>query len=238
VYRSYDDSGNPTCGWTVHIPSCASPIDSNGISSRVSKPLESEGGIVDVYNDYIVLRGVVFKKESDTTYTNKYEPIAQYKLDTTLITIPALETEEPVEPDNSSEGYVRAEHFDLNTQKANGDLALIEDIEDDYVQITFTQKNQSYWVRSESWSPNATSCLIRVEDLIVTDELGNVITLPDYIGFYNRSYSQKVDQYRIVDNEEAIITESGSNKRAQFGSSSSYNYGTCVIKMKLKLKYT
>lgn len=241
VYRSYDDSGNPTCGWTVHIPSCASPIDSNGVSSRVSKPLESEGGIVDVYDEYIVLRGVVFKKESDTTYTNKYEPIAQYKLDTTIITIPALETEEPetpVEPDNSSEGYVRAEHFDLNTSKANGDLTLIENLPDDYVQITFTQNNQSYWVRSESWSTSATSCLIRVEDLIVEDENGNVITKPDYVGFYNRNFSQKVDQYRIVDNEDVVITESGSNKRAQFGSSSSYTYGTCVIKMKIKLKYS
>ena len=46
-------------------------------------------------NDYIVLRGIVFKKESDSEYTNKYEPIAQYKLDTTLITIPALEPETP-----------------------------------------------------------------------------------------------------------------------------------------------
>ena len=238
VYRSYDDNGNPTCGWTVHIPSCASPIDSNGVSSRVSKPLESEGGIVDVYSDYIVLRGIVFKKESDSEYTNKYEPIAQYKLDTTLITIPALEPETPVDPDNSSEGYVRAEHFDINTAKANGDLALIENLPDDYVQITFTQNNQSYWVRSESWSTSATSCLIRVEDLIVEDGNGNVITKPDYVGFYNRNFSQKVDQYRIVDNEEAIITESGSNKRVQFGSSSAYNYGTCVIKMKLKLKYS
>ena len=241
IYRSYDDNGNPTCGWCIHIPSCASPIDSNGVSSRVSKPLESEGGIVDVYDDYIVLRGVVFKKESDTTYTNKYEPIAQYKLDTTLLTIPALETEEPetpVEPDNSSEGYVRAEHFDLNTAKANGDLALIENLPDDYVQITFTTNNQSYWVRSESWSASATSCLIRVEDLIVEDENGNVITKPDYVGFYNRTHSQKVDQYRIVDNEEIIITESGSNNRAQFGSSSSYNGGTIKIKIKFKLKYS
>lgn len=238
VYRSYDNNGNPTCGWTVHIPSCASPIDSNGVSSRVSKPLESEGGIVDVYDDYIVLRGVVFKKESDATYTNKYEPIAQYKLDTTLITIPALVPEEPENPDVPVEGYVRAEHFDLNTAKANGDLSLIEDIENDYVQITFTTNNQSYWVRSESWSTSATSCMIELEDLIVEDQNGNVITKPDYVGFYNRNFSQKVDQYRIEDNEEIIITESGSNKRAQFGSSSSYNYGTCVIKMKFKLKYT
>lgn len=99
-------------------------------------------------------------------------------------------------------------------------------------------KNQSYWVRSDSWSTNATSCMIELEDLIVEDGNGNVITKPDYVGFYNRNHSQKVDQYRIVDNEAIVITESGSNKRAQFGSSSAYNYGTCVIKMKFKLKYT
>jgi len=238
VYRSYDDNGNPTCGWTVHIPSCASPIDSNVISSRVSKPLESEGGIIDVYDDYIVLRGVVFKKEGDTEYTNKYEPIAQYKLDTTLIEVPALVPDEPVDPDIPVENYVRAEHFDLNTAKVNGDLALITDLPNNYVQITFNSKNQSYWVRSDSWSTNATSCMIELEDLIIEDANGNVITKPDYVGFYNRNFSQKVDQYRIVDDEAIIITESGSNKRAQFGSSSSYSYGTCVIKMKFKLKYT
>ena len=238
VYRSYDDDGNPTCGWTVHIPSCASPINSDGVSSRVSKPLESEGGIIDVYDDYIVLRGVVFKKEGDTEYTNMYEPIAQYILDTTLITIPALEVEEPTDPDAPVENYVRAEHFDLNTAKANGDLALITDLPNDYVQITFNNKNQSYWVRSDSWSTDATSCMIDIEDLIVEDSNGNVITKPDYVGFYNRNHSQKVDQYRIVDDEAIVITESGSNKRAQFGSSSSYTYGTCVIKMKFKLKYT
>jgi hypothetical protein len=238
VYRSYDDSGNPTCGWCIHIPSCASPINSNGVSSRVSKPLESEGGIIDVYDDYIVLRGVVFKKESDATYTNKYEPIAQYKLDTTLITISPLEPDTPVDPDAPVEGYVRAEHFDLNTAKANGDLALIDDLPNDYVQITFTNKNQSYWVRSESWNASATSCMIELEDLIVEDVNGNVITKPNYVGFYNRNYSQKTDQYRIVDNEEIIINESGSNKRAQFGSSSSYASGTIIIKMKFKLKYS
>lgn len=126
----------------------------------------------------------------------------------------------------------------MNTAKANGDLALITDLPNDYVQITFNVNNQSYWVRSDSWSTDATSCTIELEDLIVEDANGNVITKPDYVGFYDRTYSQKVNQYRIADNEAIVITESGSNKRAQFGSSSSYNYGTCVIKMKFKLKYT
>jgi hypothetical protein len=132
VYRSYDENGNPTCGWCVHIPSCASPIDSNGVSSRVSKGLESEGGIVDVYDNYIVIRGMVFKDTNDTTYTNLYLPVAQYKLDTTIIEIAAKE--EPSVPDiPTEEGYVRKEHFDLNTSKANGNLDLITDLDDNYV---------------------------------------------------------------------------------------------------------
>lgn len=237
VYRSYDENGNPTCGWCVHIPSCASPIDSDGVSSRVSKGLESEGGIVDVYEDYIVIRGMVFK-DTDT-YTNLYLPVAQYKLDTTIIEIAAKEPEEPSVPDiPSGEGYVRKEHFDLNTAKANGSLDYITDLEDNYVQIEFNNKNQSYWLRSPSWSNAATACTIDIEDMVVTDASGNVIDLPSYVGFYNRNYSQKVDQYRIVDNEEVIITESGSNKRAQFGSSSSYTGGQIFIKIKFKLLYT
>ena len=235
IFRSYDENNIPTCGWCVHIPSCASPIDSNGTNTRVSKPLESEGGIVDVYENCIVVRGMVFKDTNDTEYTNLYSPIAQYKLDTTIVEIEPKE--EPVNPDILSAGYVRKEHFDLNTAKSNGNLDLITDLEDNYVQIEFNNNNQSYWLRSPSWTDTSTSCNIYLEDLIVTDVNGTVIDLPPYVGFYNRNYSQKVDQYRIVNNEEIIITESGSNKRAQFGSSSSYTGGQIFIKMKFKLLF-
>ena len=239
IYRSYDENGNPTCGWCVHVPSCASPIDSDGTSSRVSKGLESEGGIVDVYDNYIVVRGMVFKDTNDTEYTNLYSPIGQYKLDTTLVNIPAKEVpDEPTNPDVSDEGYVRKEHFDLNTAKANGDLNLITDLVDDYVQIEVNNNNQSYWLRSPSWINTATECTLYIEDMIVTDANGNIIDLPPYVGFYNRNYSQKVDQYRIVDGENLVITESGSNKRAQFGSSSSYQGGQIFIRVKMKLKYS
>ena len=64
--------------WTIHVPSCALPIDSdysstNGESgnNRVRKPLESQGAVVDVYSDGIVLRGIDFNINSslngDTT---------------------------------------------------------------------------------------------------------------------------------------------------------------------------
>lgn len=116
-------------------------------------------------------------------------------------------------------------------------MALITDLENNYVQIEFNNNNQSYWLRSPSWINTATTCTIDVEDMTVTDESGNVIDLPPYVGFYNRTYSQKVDQYRIVDDEELVITESGSNKRPQFGSSSSYQGGKIFIRMKFKLNF-
>ena len=68
-----------TTGWAVHIPSCASPIDSDG-SSRVSMPLQSEGGVVDVYEDYVDIRGIEFKGPGDSDYNMKYIPVAQYRL--------------------------------------------------------------------------------------------------------------------------------------------------------------
>lgn len=77
----------------------------------------------------------------------------------------------------------------MNTAKANGNLDLITDLDDNYVQIEFNNKNQSYWLRSPSWINTATAYTIRVEDMVVTDASGNVIDLPPYVGFYNRNYS-------------------------------------------------
>ena len=86
-------------GWTVHVPSCALPIDSdysstNGESgnNRVRKPLESQGAVVDVYADGIVVRGIDFNINSslngDTTrgYSGdtyvRYVTMASYDLKT------------------------------------------------------------------------------------------------------------------------------------------------------------
>lgn len=75
--------------WTIHVPSCAIPIDSDG-SSRNRKPLESQGAVVDVYADGIVFRGIDFNIDnsqngsstqgySGSTYI-RYLPIAEYDL--------------------------------------------------------------------------------------------------------------------------------------------------------------
>ena len=81
--QKYQDNENihknePDNSFCVHVPSCASPIDSNGepgtSGARVEKPLESEGAVIDVYENYIDIRSLDLKNML-------YLPIAQYRLE-------------------------------------------------------------------------------------------------------------------------------------------------------------
>ena len=65
---------------SVHIPSLAVPREFEN-AAYVQKFSESEGYVVDVYENGIHLRGRDFVKE-------EFLPIASYWLDTTLQTIP------------------------------------------------------------------------------------------------------------------------------------------------------
>lgn len=63
--------------WNVHIPSCAIPGDAID-DVELGRIVEgNEGGVVDVYEDYIEIKGIDLK-------TGKYIPVAQYRLDTTI----------------------------------------------------------------------------------------------------------------------------------------------------------
>lgn len=66
---------------SVHIPSLAAPKDYEN-NAYVAKYAESEGYVVDVYANHIVLRGRDFVK-------GEFLPIAQYCIDTTPQTITA-----------------------------------------------------------------------------------------------------------------------------------------------------
>lgn len=71
-------------GWSIHIPSLAVPRDGDaaGASSREEIYADSEGYVVDVYENGIHLRGRDF-------VAGKFLPIASYWLDTTLQTVEA-----------------------------------------------------------------------------------------------------------------------------------------------------
>ena len=70
---------------SVHIPSLAVPRDPNG-ASLTDIFAESEGYVVDVYEDCIVLNGRDF---IDNDADGHVLPIATYKIDTELVDVPA-----------------------------------------------------------------------------------------------------------------------------------------------------
>lgn len=70
---------------SVHIPSLSVPRDPNG-TKLTDVYAESEGYIVDVYENYIVLNGRDF---IDNDKDGNILPIATYKIDTTLVNIAA-----------------------------------------------------------------------------------------------------------------------------------------------------
>lgn len=70
--------------WSVHIPSISVPRtgDVSGANSRTELYAESEGYVIDVYENYVLLRGRDFKNE-------QWLPIATYCIDTTLVEVEA-----------------------------------------------------------------------------------------------------------------------------------------------------
>lgn len=70
---------------SVHIPSLSVPRDPNG-TKLTDVYAESEGYVVDVYDDYIILNGRDFV---DNDQDGNWLGIATYKINTTLVDVPA-----------------------------------------------------------------------------------------------------------------------------------------------------
>ena len=94
LYDNVWHESNIGGGWVCHVAGCANPIDSNGTTSRESDNdyayKASEGAIVDIYENYVDIRGVSFKAydydntNRDTDYNTRYLPIATYRLNTKI----------------------------------------------------------------------------------------------------------------------------------------------------------
>lgn len=64
--------------YNVHLPSLARPLK---LSTEYSVDMKrSEGAIMDVYYDYVDIRGIVFKTSDNDEYINKYCPTSTYRI--------------------------------------------------------------------------------------------------------------------------------------------------------------
>lgn len=222
VFRSFDEGGNSTSGWAAHVPSCASPIDSHGTDRWETGGPYSEGAIVEVYEDYIILKGVSFKGRNDEDYNFKYVPLAQYKLNTDLIhieeTVKEIVTSDYITPADCTEN--------LSPGKYSG--ASVEQCEDGYIRFTFTRTSQSFYI-SPSVYDSTKICKLIVEDIIYENPMEWDESMINTCGFYKKGGGYTVSSGDIVD--------AGTNG-VQFNSSSSYSGDfDIVIKIKFKLQF-
>lgn len=193
--QKYQDRANiykENCGWCVHVPSCASPIDSNG-TSRDNKPLESEGAIVDVYENYIDIRGMNLK-------AGKYLPIAQYRLDTTLVNIDA----------KPSTTYSITNNL-TNCTNSNNAISI--------------EKNSSYSATitaNDGYTINSITVTMGGNDVSSTVISGNVITISSVTGdiVIEVTTTRLITNYTITNN---LTNATNSNTATNIEGNTSYS---------------
>jgi len=224
VYRTFDSNNEPTCGWTIHVPSCAKPIDSTGSNRDDGDESDacSEGAIVDVYDNYIILKGISFKDKSDTNYNTKYIPLAYYKLDTNLIELNVTESTKPIIPDPFTTNYIKSSDCTINTSKNSG---CIVEQEGDYIVFNFDKKSQGFYIKPENYTTNLT-CSVIIEDFIYDTPITWDSSMKSKVGFYNGSGYEYTNGSIVRTDEKGV----------QFNVSSSYP-GELPIKLKVKFKF-
>lgn len=220
--------------WAVHIPSCAYPIDSktedNGLTwSRETKPLESEGAVVDVYDDYIEIRAFDLKN-------NLCLPNCCYRL--TTIRRDIKEFNDFIEssyPETESVRYITANDIVINESKEGSDLIEVSDIGDNYVLMKFYELGSGLLaINSDLYKKwESTKIKLFIEDVMVSyDGVNYNEEIPSKLGFYK----DVDDDYTLSSCEDMVDLR--SNGHAQINVSSRYNSQLPVyIKIKFKLCY-
>ena len=217
VYR------NPEAGWSVHLPSCAKPSDSNG-TTREEKTALSEGAVINVYENHIDVVGVDF-------ISGLYLPIASYRLDTELQEMP----ETPID-----DTYLTADKFTYNKGQELGEMS-VEDVPGmpGYVDIIFSAPKQGYYVKNNTfitgYEDGSLGVDINVEYLECWTGWGTEnakeVSMVDYVGFYGALNSNNTN-YHLASNS---VCYPNAAQGVQFQTSSSCT-GPYPIRLRMKAR--
>ena len=221
-------------GWTVHVPSCASPIDSISTDggntwSRDSKPFESEGAIVDVYENYIDIRGIDLKN-------NKYIPTAFYRLDTRLdVNIPEFsDFSELKYPDINSIRYIQESDIIPNSGKYGSENIEVSSLDDNILGIKFYDISTGLFIKNpeEYLDGESTSVKLWIDLAEIShDGINYSSDFPEKFGFYKKGGGY------VLENCEDHL-EINSDGYIQLNVSSSYNSSLPIyLKIRFKLAY-
>lgn len=219
--QKYQDRANiykaNSCGYSVHVPSCASPIDSDG-TTRVSMPLESEGAIVDVYENYIDIRGMDLKNEL-------YLPIATYRLVTGVETIEEIiewelgginsstgQDTESNSPCARSAGYIELDNSKSYYLTIEGPVNDETDPDNSLKDISLCLYNsdKNYLGRATGTLDGSTYYFGECNKLDITENIFGTYSNAVYARFKFYRYDESTVEISVEDGERIALTSSAN----------------------------
>jgi hypothetical protein len=129
-------------------------------------------------------------------------------------------------PPATESAYLKASDFVWNPEKKSG--ATVTDIANDYVEITFTQKQQGFWVTSSSFTASSTSVSIVIEDFQTLSN-GTPVEITKGCGFY--AVIDGSGTYFMTSTDQAKVFSEG----VQFQTSNS-GYGSQPLPLTIRMK--
>lgn len=180
-------------------------------------PGQSEGAIVDVYEDHVDIRAIEFKGAGDSDYVTRYLPIAQYR----LYTAPEAGGSGGGGSEDDGYVYLTSSMVSENPHKETG-VVFSVDNNTHNLELTFDAISQGILITDGNITTSST-CRIYFDSITFSDGSTN----PLKIGFYGTD-----GQYHITSGDSDMdVTASG----IQFNTSSHYseNGGTLPITVTL-----
>lgn len=217
LWEKYDHTINVTKSnnsWNIHIPSLSRPLPIE-IYGYQNAPQDAEGAIMEVYNDYVVIKGIVFKNSS---------------LDGGQIGIDTY--------NDSDMEYVTAEMFTIQENS----LTSIYDAENNIVHIDTTYDGKDVYLNNGTvTSANFDNLLpvLRFEYIHITDDEGNIITRNILneckIGFRDNTTDPNQWPYYFEDNH--IYTNYPQGVLFKVSSASEYKNMNIHIDIRFKIGF-
>ena len=191
----------------VHIPSCAKPR-ANDVSTEdvkentYDKYGSSEGYVMDVYQDYIILKGINF-------VDNKYLPLAQYRINTTPIIY-----DDPIVDESNLLFYLDGSNTENTTSlikdlSGNGNDFVANNIALDTANGAITFDGSSSYLINETLQPVSTANDIFSFEFIA--ECNVVRTTPQHIVSLGTSSPERISyRFRCVEGDDDIYSDYGA----------------------------
>ena len=184
---------------------------------------QSEGAIVDVYENYIDIRAICFKDAGDTSYSKKYIPIAQYR----LYTAPGTDATDggngngsgigggSTTPDTPDDGsvYVTASMIAQNTVKVEIPSSNYSvDDNTHTLTVTFTTGSQGLLFNDGTLNGTETNIHVYFDSMTYNPEPSE--TAKSYIGLYDgTNYTNASGMLAGISNQSTFGIQINSSSR-------------------------